>query len=56
MPEAVDTARRLPHLRLVGFHLHSLSNNLSAEAHLDLLDLYHRKVTAGNASAGWPAR
>lgn len=45
LPEAVETARRLPHLRLVGFHLHSLSNNLSADAHLELLDLYRRKVT-----------
>ncbi|MGH3904620.1 MAG: type III PLP-dependent enzyme [Pseudonocardiaceae bacterium] len=44
LPEAVDTARRLPHLRLVGFHLHSLSNNLSADAHLDMLDFYRRKV------------
>src|ERR687894_275072 len=44
LPEAVQTARRLPHLRLAGFHLHSLSNNLCAQAHLDLLDLYRRKV------------
>ena len=45
LPEAVETARRLPHLRLVGFHLHSLSNNLSARTHLEMLDLYRRKVT-----------
>jgi 2-[(L-alanin-3-ylcarbamoyl)methyl]-2-hydroxybutanedioate decarboxylase len=44
LPEAVDTARRLPHLRLAGFHLHSLSNNLCADAHLDMLDLYCRTV------------
>jgi diaminopimelate decarboxylase len=44
LPEAVDTARRLPHLRLVGFHLHSLSNNLCADSHLDMLDLYRRTV------------
>ncbi|MGH3887732.1 MAG: type III PLP-dependent enzyme [Pseudonocardiaceae bacterium] len=44
LPEAVQTARRLPHLRLAGFHLHSLSNNLSAVAHLDLLELYRHKV------------
>ncbi|MGH3815705.1 MAG: type III PLP-dependent enzyme [Pseudonocardiaceae bacterium] len=44
LPEAVEIARRLPHLRLAGFHLHSLSNNLSAGTHLDLLDLYRRKV------------
>jgi diaminopimelate decarboxylase len=45
LPEAVKIARRLPHLRLAGFHLHSLSNNLCADAHLDLLDLYRRTVT-----------
>lgn len=33
--------------------LHSLSNNLCADAHLDLLDLYRRKVTASSSS---PAR
>ncbi|MGH3870667.1 MAG: type III PLP-dependent enzyme [Pseudonocardiaceae bacterium] len=44
LPEAVQTAQRLPHLRLAGFHLHSLSNNLSAAAHLDLLELYRRTV------------
>ncbi|MDQ3760773.1 MAG: type III PLP-dependent enzyme [Actinomycetota bacterium] len=46
LPEAVETARRLPHLRLVGFHLHSLSNSLSADAHLEMLDLYRRRVTS----------
>jgi len=45
LPEAIVTARRLPHLRLVGFHLHSLSNNLSADTHLELMDLYRHKVT-----------
>ncbi|GAA0530557.1 diaminopimelate decarboxylase [Saccharopolyspora subtropica] len=44
LPEAVDTARRLPGIRLAGFHLHSLSNNLSAPAHLELLDFYRRTV------------
>jgi 2-[(L-alanin-3-ylcarbamoyl)methyl]-2-hydroxybutanedioate decarboxylase len=45
LAEAVQAARRLPRLRLVGFHLHSLSNNLCADAHLELLDLYRRRVT-----------
>ncbi|GAA2775572.1 type III PLP-dependent enzyme [Saccharopolyspora taberi] len=45
LPAAVALARELPAIRLTGFHLHSLSNNLSAQAHLDLLDLYRRKVT-----------
>ena len=44
LAEAVRTAIALPAVKLVGFHLHSLSNNLSAIAHLDLLDLYRRKV------------
>lgn len=44
LPEAVASAGDLPGLRLGGFHLHSLSNNLSAEAHLDLLEHYRRTV------------
>jgi 2-[(L-alanin-3-ylcarbamoyl)methyl]-2-hydroxybutanedioate decarboxylase len=46
LADAVRTAIQLPGVRLVGFHLHSLSNNLSAAAHLEMLDLYRRKVTA----------
>jgi 2-[(L-alanin-3-ylcarbamoyl)methyl]-2-hydroxybutanedioate decarboxylase len=42
--DAVSAAIELPGVRLVGFHLHSLSNNLCAAAHLDMLDLYRRKV------------
>lgn len=52
LPEAVDTARRLPHLRMVGFHLHSVSNLLCADAHLDLLDLYCRKITGWERQFG----
>ncbi|WP_219418630.1 type III PLP-dependent enzyme [Pseudonocardia nigra] len=52
LPEAVRTARRLPHLRLVGFHLHSVSNNLSAAAHLDMLELYRRRVTGWEREFG----
>ncbi|MEV5541048.1 type III PLP-dependent enzyme [Saccharopolyspora shandongensis] len=47
LPDAVAAARTLPGLRLVGFHLHSLSNNLSAPAHLELLEHYRRTL------AGW---
>jgi diaminopimelate decarboxylase len=46
LADAVRTAVALPGVRLAGFHLHSLSNNLSATAHLELLDLYRRKVSA----------
>lgn len=44
LPAAVGAATSLPGLRFAGFHLHSLSNNLSAQAHLELLDLYRRTV------------
>jgi diaminopimelate decarboxylase len=33
LPDALALARDLPGLRLVGFHLHAVSNNLDAEAH-----------------------
>jgi diaminopimelate decarboxylase len=44
LADAVEAATTLPGLRLTGFHLHSLSNNLSPEAHLDMLRLYREKV------------
>jgi diaminopimelate decarboxylase len=47
---AVAAALGLPGVRLVGFHMHSLSNNLSARAHLQMIDLYRCKVT------GWERR
>ncbi|MFD2398488.1 type III PLP-dependent enzyme [Prauserella oleivorans] len=50
LPEAVRAARGLPGVRLAGFHLHSLSNNLSPGAHLEMLALYRDKVT------GWEER
>jgi 2-[(L-alanin-3-ylcarbamoyl)methyl]-2-hydroxybutanedioate decarboxylase len=53
LPEVVETLRRLPHVRLTGFHLHSLSNNLSAAAHLELLDLYRRTVTGWEREFGF---
>jgi diaminopimelate decarboxylase len=50
--DAVRAAVRLPGVRFAGFHLHSLSNNRSAAAHLELLDLYRRKVTGWEAEFG----
>lgn len=44
LPSAVKLAKDAPGIRLIGFHLHSLSNNLSAQAHVEMLDLYRRKV------------
>lgn len=52
LDDAVRTALALPGIRLAGFHLHSLSNNLSATAHLELLDLYRRKVTGWEEQFG----
>ncbi|MEB3368623.1 type III PLP-dependent enzyme [Saccharopolyspora mangrovi] len=52
LPAALDAARGLPGVRPVGFHLHSLSNNLSADAHLDLLAHYGRTVTAWEREFG----
>ncbi|MEU5845299.1 type III PLP-dependent enzyme [Saccharopolyspora shandongensis] len=52
LPEAVAAARTLPGLRLVGFHLHSLSNNLSAPAHLELLEHYRRTVVGWEREFG----
>ncbi|GLZ47004.1 hypothetical protein Acsp06_31890 [Actinomycetospora sp. NBRC 106375] len=46
LPAAVAAATELPGVRLAGFHLHSLSNNLSAERHLAMLGHY-RDVVRG---------
>lgn len=52
LPDAVGLATTLPGIRLTGFHLHSLSNNLSAAAHLDLLELYRRTVIGWERELG----
>jgi 2-[(L-alanin-3-ylcarbamoyl)methyl]-2-hydroxybutanedioate decarboxylase len=44
LPGAITLAKDLPHLRVAGFHLHSVSNVLDADAHLQLLDHYRRMV------------
>jgi diaminopimelate decarboxylase len=50
LPDAVAAATGLPGLRLAGFHLHSLSNNLSPERHLAMLGHYRDVVR------GWEER
>lgn len=40
IPELIDLARSLPGVRLKGFHLHAISNNLDAQAHLALMAHY----------------
>lgn len=44
LPSAVAAARSLPGVRLTGFHLHSVSNVLSAAAHLRMLEYYRDAV------------
>ncbi|ALL79341.1 diaminopimelate decarboxylase (plasmid) [Pseudonocardia sp. EC080610-09] len=46
----VTAATTLPGIRLTGFHLHSLSNNLSHTDHLEMLALYRDTVL------GWERR
>ena len=46
LPAALDAVAALPGLHFAGFHLHSLSNNLSAPAHLSLLEYYRDTVRA----------
>jgi 2-[(L-alanin-3-ylcarbamoyl)methyl]-2-hydroxybutanedioate decarboxylase len=38
LPEAVALATALPGIRLIGFHLHAVSNNLDAAAHAAFVD------------------
>ncbi|BCB90649.1 alanine racemase [Phytohabitans suffuscus] len=38
LPAAAALAATLPHLRVVGFHLHAVSNNLDAAAHTAFVD------------------
>ena len=44
--EAIEEARRSPALRLDGFHLHSISNNLDARLHARLVATYLARVAA----------
>ena len=52
LPAAMAAATTLPGLRFAGFHLHSLSNNLSARTHLELLGLYRDTVVAWEKEFG----
>ncbi|MEJ2865740.1 aldolase/citrate lyase family protein [Actinomycetospora flava] len=46
LPAAVAAATDLPGIRLAGFHLHSLSNNLDPATHLAMLGHYRDAVLA----------
>ncbi|QOR38449.1 type III PLP-dependent enzyme [Billgrantia diversa] len=48
--EAIEEARRSPALRLDGFHMHSISNNLDARLHARLVATYLARVR------GWAER
>ena len=52
LPAATAAATTLPGLRFAGFHLHSLSNNLSAETHLEMLGLYRDTVVGWEKELG----
>lgn len=49
---AAECLRRSPMLRMAGFHLHSLSNQLSADDHLALISFYMRKTEEWEAKYG----
>jgi diaminopimelate decarboxylase len=40
LPDVLALARRCPHVHIRGLHFHSISNNLDADAHGDLVALY----------------
>jgi diaminopimelate decarboxylase len=52
VPDAVDRVRRCPHLDLRGFHFHSISNNLEADAHVALVASYLRLAQAWSRELG----
>lgn len=52
IPELIELARSLPGVRLSGFHIHAISNNLDAQAHLALLTHYFDLAEAWQRSHG----
>ncbi|MFC0533618.1 alanine racemase [Phytohabitans kaempferiae] len=52
LPAAAALAADLPHLRVVGFHLHAVSNNLDADAHTAFVDEAVRWSVATAARLG----
>lgn len=43
---AIALALELPHIQLEGFHFHSISNNLDAQLHVEMMRLYFQKAKA----------
>jgi diaminopimelate decarboxylase len=54
LPAAAALAAALPHLRVVGFHLHAVSNNLDADAHTAFVDDAVRWSVAAAGRLGIP--
>jgi 2-[(L-alanin-3-ylcarbamoyl)methyl]-2-hydroxybutanedioate decarboxylase len=50
--EAIRTAQASAHVCLKGFHFHSISNQLDAQSHLQLLNMYREKVEAWEEAYG----
>lgn len=46
VPEAISLAKQLDHITVEGFHFHSLSNNLDAAQHVQLVTYYCQLVSA----------
>lgn len=43
--EAIQLVQSLPQLMLAGFHMHSVSNNLDAQLHVELVHMYIQSVS-----------
>lgn len=43
--EAIQLVQSLPQLTLAGFHMHSVSNNLDAQLHVELVHMYIQSVS-----------
>jgi diaminopimelate decarboxylase len=56
VPVALALARRCPHLDLIGFHFHCLSNHHDAPGHARLVARYLERAASWAADAGVPLR
>lgn len=54
--QAIKLALELPHINLEGFHFHSISNNLDAALHLDVMRLYFHKAKIWSEAFQFPLK
>lgn len=54
--QAIKLALELPHINLEGFHFHSISNNLDAALHLDVMRLYFHKAKIWSETFQFPLK